>query len=84
MTIAINVSPMQFRHPAFVSVLADAINEFGVDPAFLQIEVTESAIMDDVPDTVETLNRLQAMGCAPRTGALAAALVRGAHPSQAG
>lgn len=62
MTIAINVSPMQFRQPRFVSVLADAIKEFDVDPAFLQIEVTESAIMDDVQDTVETLNRLQAMG----------------------
>jgi diguanylate cyclase (GGDEF)-like protein len=61
-TIAINVSPMQFRQPSFVSVLANAIKEFDVDPAFLQIEVTESAIMDDVPDTVETLNRLQAMG----------------------
>jgi diguanylate cyclase (GGDEF)-like protein len=60
-TIAINVSPMQFRQPGFVSVLADAIREFGVDPAFLQIEVTESAIMDDVPETVETLNRLQAI-----------------------
>lgn len=61
-TIAINVSPMQFRQPGFVSVLADAIKEFEVEPAFLQIEVTESTIMDDVPDTVETLNRLQAMG----------------------
>lgn len=60
--IAINVSPMQFRQPTFVSVLSEAIKEFGVEPAFLQIEVTESAIMDDVPDTVETLNRLQAMG----------------------
>ncbi len=60
--IAINVSPMQFRQPGFVSMLADAIKEFDVDPAFLQIEVTESAIMDDVPDTVKILNRLQAMG----------------------
>lgn len=62
LTIAINVSPMQFRQPRFVSVLADAIKEFDIDPGFLQIEVTESAIMDDVPDTVETLNRLQSMG----------------------
>lgn len=61
-TIAINVSPMQFRQPRFISVLADAIREFDVDPSYLQIEVTESAVMDDVQDTVGTLDRLQTMG----------------------
>jgi EAL domain-containing protein (putative c-di-GMP-specific phosphodiesterase class I) len=61
-TIAVNVSPTQFREPGFVSMLEHVVQEFTVDTARLQLEVTESTIMDNVPETVATLNRLQSMG----------------------
>jgi diguanylate cyclase (GGDEF)-like protein/PAS domain S-box-containing protein len=61
-TIAVNVSPTQFRQSEFVSMLESVVQEFSVEAARLQIEVTESTVMDNVPETVATLNRLQSMG----------------------
>jgi EAL domain-containing protein (putative c-di-GMP-specific phosphodiesterase class I) len=43
-------------------MLESAVQEFSVEAARLQIEVTESTVMDNVPETVATLNRLQSMG----------------------
>lgn len=60
--IAVNVSPSQFRQASFTPMLAQAIAEFDVAPAFLQIELTESAVMDNVDETVIKLAELQAMG----------------------
>jgi diguanylate cyclase (GGDEF)-like protein/PAS domain S-box-containing protein len=60
--IAINVSAVQFRQPAFVAALADAIADAGMEPACLQIEITESAVMDNLADTVAKLHQLRSMG----------------------
>jgi diguanylate cyclase (GGDEF)-like protein/PAS domain S-box-containing protein len=60
--IAINVSAVQFRQPAFVTALADAIADAGMEPACLQIEITESAVMDNLADTVAKLQQLRSMG----------------------
>lgn len=62
MTIAINVSAIQFRQPDFISALEQALRQSGMEPSWLQIEVTESAVMDNIPETVAKLQRLQAMG----------------------
>lgn len=61
-TIAINVSPLQFRQRGFVKRLHDIIDSFGTDPAWMQIEVTESTVMDNVEDAIETLNDIKSMG----------------------
>jgi EAL domain-containing protein (putative c-di-GMP-specific phosphodiesterase class I) len=61
-TIAINVSPLQFRQRGFVQRLHDIIEGFGTDPAWMQIEVTESTVMDNVEDAIETLNDIKSMG----------------------
>ena len=61
-TLSINVSPSQFRQPTFASVITDAIQRSGMDPSCLQIELTESTLMDNVPDTVAKLQQLKAMG----------------------
>lgn len=62
LSIAINVSAIQFRQATFSSMLADAIHDSGIDPSYLQIEVTESAVMDNIPETVTKLNQLRSMG----------------------
>lgn len=61
-SIAVNVSAIQFRQPAFASQVKDAIRESGIDPTCLQIEVTESTVMENITETIEKLNSLQSMG----------------------
>ena len=61
-TIAINVSPLQFRQRAFAEKLGGIITETGMDPTCLEIEVTESAVMDNVDDAVEILSRIKSLG----------------------
>jgi diguanylate cyclase (GGDEF)-like protein/PAS domain S-box-containing protein len=61
-SIAVNVSAIQFRQAEFPSMVANAIQESGIDPNCLQIEVTESTLMENIPETVAKLNRLQTMG----------------------
>ncbi len=62
LAIAINVSPLQFRQRGFASKLADIILDSAVDPAWIQIEVTESTVMDNVDDAIVTLNKIRAAG----------------------
>lgn len=50
--IAVNVSPLQFRQKNFVEKLHDIINESDIDPTCLEIEVTESMLMESVEDAV--------------------------------
>lgn len=61
-TIAINVSPLQFRQQAFAEKLRAIIADTGMDPTRLEVEVTESAVMDSVDDAVEILNKIKSLG----------------------
>jgi diguanylate cyclase (GGDEF)-like protein/PAS domain S-box-containing protein len=60
--MAVNVSVHQLRHPAFIGCLVAALRRTGVDPARVEIEVTESVLLDDSPATLDTLRRMQALG----------------------
>jgi diguanylate cyclase (GGDEF)-like protein/PAS domain S-box-containing protein len=60
--IAINVSALEFRQRAFPAHLAQAIEASGIDPSCLQIELTESAVMENITEAVATLNEIRAMG----------------------
>ena len=62
LTIAINVSPVEFRQASFATRLFNTVRESGIDPQFLQIEVTESTLMDDLNDTIRTLNDIKSLG----------------------
>jgi diguanylate cyclase (GGDEF)-like protein/PAS domain S-box-containing protein len=58
-TIAINVSPLQFRQRGFAERLHGIVRASGLEPRFLQVEVTESTVMDNVDDAVQTLRHLR-------------------------
>ncbi|QTQ31230.1 sensor domain-containing protein [Aromatoleum bremense] len=60
--IAINVSPIQFRQRRFAQRLADILRECGMNPASLQLEITESAVMDNADDAAEILAAVRALG----------------------
>src|SRR5690606_27606940 len=61
-TIAINVSPLQFRQKQFSERLISILIASGIDPSALQIEVTESTVMDNVYDAILTLEQIKAYG----------------------
>ena len=61
-TMAINVSPLQFRQPDFLRQVEEAIRDARVDPARIELEVTESILIDQFELAVQTLRRLDEMG----------------------
>jgi diguanylate cyclase (GGDEF)-like protein/PAS domain S-box-containing protein len=60
--VAINASPLQFRDNDFTGQVRHALTEAQVDPARIYIEVTESALMDDVPRNGAILRSLKELG----------------------
>lgn len=62
LSIAVNVSPLQLSRREFPAELAEAIARHGVAPAQLEIEITESAAMEDHQANGEILGRLRQAG----------------------
>jgi ammonium transporter, Amt family len=62
--ISVNVSPLQFRHADFVARLREILRMSGADPRRLELEITESVLIDDDHRAVQILNDLKAMGVA--------------------
>ena len=62
MPIAVNFSAVQFRERGVVRKVEQILAETGLDPALLEIELTESAIMRHGAETVATLEALRALG----------------------
>ncbi|HJV86071.1 MAG TPA: EAL domain-containing protein [Noviherbaspirillum sp.] len=60
--IAINVSALQFRQRDFAERLGAIISAAGVDSCSLQVEVTESTVMESVDEAVEILHKLKSIG----------------------
>ena len=60
--IAVNVSPAQFGDPALVRRIRSIVEETGLPPAMLEIEVTESSIMGALERTIAILHELKAIG----------------------
>jgi diguanylate cyclase (GGDEF)-like protein/PAS domain S-box-containing protein len=60
--MAINVSPLQFRQQGFVKKISQLIADTGIDARCLEIEVTESTLMDSVEDAVAILKRIKSLG----------------------
>lgn len=60
--IAVNVSGAQFFQSDLVTYTEKVLKETGIDPKMLELEVTESMFMQDISHTIDTLNRLHALG----------------------
>ncbi|WP_335300704.1 putative bifunctional diguanylate cyclase/phosphodiesterase [Sphingomonas adhaesiva] len=60
--VSVNVSPRQFRRQNFVADVSARVQRAGVDPARVQIEITETAIFDDAEGAARTLDALRALG----------------------
>lgn len=60
--VAVNFSARQFREPGMVSLIARALEESGVAPDRLMIEITESVTLLDTSETLEVIDELRALG----------------------
>lgn len=62
MRIAVNVSMPQFRNPLFVQSVIDCVERYQVNPSLLELEITESVVMDEPKIVIDALNRLKSYG----------------------
>lgn len=60
--LSVNVSPWQFARPDFVIGVMDVINRIQVPPSHITLELTESALLTDISDTVKKLTSLRDSG----------------------
>ncbi|MBS9389535.1 MAG: EAL domain-containing protein [Dolichospermum sp. WA123] len=61
-TIAVNLSPGQFRQPKLVEILTDILTETQLNPEFLELEITETTAIADINFTTTALQNLAEMG----------------------
>jgi EAL domain-containing protein (putative c-di-GMP-specific phosphodiesterase class I) len=60
--VSVNVSAVQFRQPNFVARVAAILAQSGLRPDLLELELTESVMVDGVDEMIETLGRLKVLG----------------------
>jgi diguanylate cyclase (GGDEF)-like protein/PAS domain S-box-containing protein len=60
--VAVNISGKQLKQPDFLGMLERIVRETGVDPGRIELEFTESVIMEQAEKTIDTLRALKKMG----------------------
>ena len=62
LTMAVNVSARQFRHPDFTAQLLDLLRLSGANPYRLKLELTESMLLSDFDDVIVKMGELRSIG----------------------
>lgn len=62
LVLSVNLSPRQFQEPGLVKTLESTLERHGVMPKRLDVEVTETSLMDDVEDAILKLKCIHTMG----------------------
>lgn len=60
--VAVNISPKQFRQRSFLETVRTIVAESECDPTFLELEITESMVMEDVESAIETMKAIRNIG----------------------
>ncbi len=60
--LAVNVSPLQFLDPGLDDSIRVIIEQAGIDPSCLELEITESSLMRDVDSAVDLMRRIKRQG----------------------
>ena len=60
--ISVNLSPSQFRGSGLTDTIRRALDDAGLQPQYLEVELTESAVMSDPEESIAILEQLSAMG----------------------
>lgn len=61
-SVSVNLSPVQFRHTGLVKSVSDALKRANLDPAYLELELTESFVMHDAERINIAMQSLKALG----------------------
>ncbi|VXC03878.1 GGDEF-domain containing protein [Pseudomonas sp. 8AS] len=62
LVVSVNLSAVQFRRGNPQDLVAAALNRYGLPPGCLELELTESILLQDSPSFIEQLHRLKALG----------------------
>lgn len=62
LTLAINVSPRQFREAGFAEMVSDTVRQSGINPGALKLELTESLMLENVDETILKMELLKETG----------------------
>ncbi|PZO78290.1 MAG: bifunctional diguanylate cyclase/phosphodiesterase [Mesorhizobium amorphae] len=60
--IAVNLSPAQFSHPDLPKLVCEVLLDTGLPPSYLELELTESAVIADKLGSLHTLRRIKTLG----------------------
>lgn len=60
--VSVNVATPQFKQDGFVDMVKDILDSTGLEPCYLEIEVTESCLMDDGAGNINILDQIKALG----------------------
>jgi diguanylate cyclase (GGDEF)-like protein/PAS domain S-box-containing protein len=60
--VAVNLSGRQFAHPDLAQSIVSALQETGLEPCYLDIELTESMVMTEVDQTMQVMSKLKLLG----------------------
>lgn len=60
--VAVNIPAREFYNPKFVATIKEILRETGMDPARLSLELTEESLIQDIEQTIETMNELSKLG----------------------
>ncbi len=60
--IAVNVSPRQFRQTGLVKLVESVLDDTGIEPSSLELEITESMLVHDTANFIRVLHDLKAIG----------------------
>ena len=61
-SVAVNLSPLQFKNSALITIVEAALKESGLEPGRLEVEITESVLLDSTSTNIEILQKLKALG----------------------
>jgi len=62
LVLAVNVSAKQFRQPDFVFQVKNVMQRYSVNPGLLKLELTEGMLLEDIEETIATMNTLNRIG----------------------
>lgn len=62
LTVAVNLSALQFQLQDLTQMVSKVLEETGLDPHYLELEITESIAMQNVDHTIRMINELKEMG----------------------
>ncbi|MDX8046893.1 bifunctional diguanylate cyclase/phosphodiesterase [Gracilibacillus sp. S3-1-1] len=60
--VAVNISAVELQQPNFLIRVKQIIQETGMDPNYLEIEITENSVMQNTEECIERMNELRRMG----------------------